>query len=117
METITEQNRWKVSKALDMTFGEPYIRGKYGIIRQISDGNIDVWATNRRISIRLEKTWKAKQHYDDGALFIRPFSDLDTACLILKCRKRRKVTDKMREAGKRLSEYQKTRFQLGERSQ
>lgn len=108
MNTITEQKNWRVSKARDMKWGEPYIACKYGLIRQYDDGDLDVWVTAIRIANRLEKVWKAKKHYDDGALFIRPYTDLDQASLILKARKRRKVSDRMREAGRILAERART---------
>lgn len=107
MNTITEQKNWRVSKARDMTLGEPYIRCRYGVVRQYDDGEIDVWVTNVRVFLRLEKIWKAKKHYDDGGLFIRPWGDLNQVCLVLKARKRRKVSAGMREAGKRLAEASK----------
>lgn len=107
MNTITEQMNWKVSKARDLKWGEPYIQCRYGIITQFDDGDLDIWVMNSRISTRIERIWTAKKHYDDGAAFIRPFSDLDQACLVLKARKRKKVSDKMREAGKRLAERAK----------
>ena len=90
-----------------MRFGEPYIQCRYGIIRQYDDGDLDVWAINTRIAARVERIWPAKKHYDDGASFIRPFADLDQACLILKARKRRKVTAQMREKGRILAERTK----------
>lgn len=104
MNTITEQNRWRVSKARDMKWGEPYIAGRYGVIRQYLDGDIDIWVTAIRIANRMEKLWKAKKHYDDGALFIQPFDDLDVACRFLKARARRKVTTSMRLRGQMLAE-------------
>jgi hypothetical protein len=108
---ITQQNKWKVSKSRDMRWGEPYIPCKYGLIRQYDDGDLDVWVTTTRMSAKLEKIWKVKKRYDDWASFIRPFTDLDQACRILKARKRRKVTDSMRLAGKRLAE--RTHGRLG----
>lgn len=50
--------------------------------------HLDIWVLNTRIAKTLELTWKAKNHYDDGALFIRPWSDLDEAAKALKCSKR-----------------------------
>lgn len=87
-----------------MRWGEPYIQCRYGIIRQYDDGDLDVWAINTRIAVRIERLWPAKKHYDDGALFIRPFADLDVACRLLKARKRRKVSAEMRERGRILAE-------------
>jgi hypothetical protein len=104
MNTIIEQLNWRVSKARDMKWGEPYIQCRYGIIRQYDDGDLDVWVMNTRVASRLENTWKAKKHYDEGALFIQPYADLDVACRFLKARKRRKVSDRMREAGRILAE-------------
>lgn len=107
MNTITEQINWRVSKARDMKWGEPYIQCKYGIITQYDDGDLDVWATTTRTAAKLEKIWTPKKHYDDGAMFIRPFADLDQACLILKARKRRKVSSEMIKRGKKLADRQR----------
>jgi hypothetical protein len=99
---LREQSMWKVGR--DKDSGESVCTGKYGVIHEYGANELDIWVTNLRCANRIEKTgWKAKNHYDDGALFIRPFSDLDKTAKALKCRKRRQVTEAMRERGRSLA--------------
>lgn len=85
-ERIDTQRVWRtVSEE-----GERVIRGKRGLVSQYPDGDLDVWVTHLRSSRTMERSgWKAKNHYDDGALFIRPFSDLDKAAKYIKAKRRR----------------------------
>ncbi len=114
MNTIIEQKKWRVSKALDMKFGEPHIPCRYGIVRQYDDGDLDVWVMTTRMAARLAKTWPVKKSYDDGALFIRPFSDLDKVCTVLRGRRKRVLSAesmvKLRERAKSLSKYRKSQL-------
>lgn len=96
---LREQKRWKVT----VKDGEDILQGKYGIVSVMGDGLLDVWATSPIIAGRIERSgWKAKNHYDDGLAFRRPFVDLDRAATWLKCRQKRKVTEAMRERGREL---------------
>lgn len=97
MSLLQSQTRWR-TVFLD---GDYVVRGKLGQVALTVDGKLDVWVcdwTNtdsgmkrsHRRGVHGESLgWTAQKHYDDGALFIRPFSDLDAACrLILAPRKR-----------------------------
>lgn len=48
--------------------------------------------------------WKIIQNGDDRMVFTFPNKDLDKAADFIRARKRRQVTEQMRESGKRLSE-------------
>ena len=105
MNAIKDQTRWRISKGDD---GDYRILGKWGEIHDHVDG-LDVWIhafkpteelekrSERRANWIEAKGWKAKQHYDDGALFIRPFSDLDLACKFIKASKRRHLSEEQRK--------------------
>src|SRR5258708_310804 len=90
---------WRVSR-IDK---EPMILGRRGQIAWYREGDLDVWAKNTRIAKRLEHRLKAKAHYYDGALFIRPPSDLDAACMAIKAYRRRRVSEAMRQHGRDLA--------------
>lgn len=116
METIETQKRWKTI----FVEGERVIRGKFGQVAEYDDGDLDVWIctwerdpekveksakrSHRRAAFVESKGWKAANHYDDGALFIRPFQDLDKACRFIKARRRRQVTEAMRQRGRQLAQ-------------
>ena len=108
MENLITQKRWKVAKGSEMRYGEPFIPCRYGVIRQYDDGDLDIWTSNIRIANKISTIWTPKRRFDDGAFYIRPYSDLDQACQLLKARKRRRVTPEMRERGIRLYRYRKT---------
>jgi len=70
------------------------------IISMLNSGDLDVWVKSPRIASKIEKLWKAKSHYDDGALvtsFIRPYSDLDLAARFIKAAKRRIISPEQRK--------------------
>src|SRR3990167_2261927 len=97
MLDLTAQSRWKVTKP----DGYPLIKGKRGTIDQYVDGDLNVWITNLRVSNKCP--WKPLHTDDDGADYCRPFSDLDNACRLIKARKRRQVTEAMRQQGRELA--------------
>ena len=112
---IKDQKRWRVIVNEE---GDHEIKGKRGHITQYPDGNLNVWLIWHRPSYtdKIKKMgWKPKNHYDDGALFIRPYSDLDLAAKLLKCPKRRQVTETQRLKLKEWSE--KHGFQKSNASQ
>jgi len=79
--------------------GDPVVRGRHGVISQYKDGDLDVWVTNLRVALRVERGgWKAKNHYDDGAVFVRPFGDLDRAARYIQANKRRTLSPEGRLA-------------------
>lgn len=94
MPSLKDQTRWKVTKP----DGYPIIKGKRGTVDQYDDGDINVWITNLRVTNKC--TWPPLHTYDDGADYCRPFSDLDHACKLIKARKRRQVTEAMRQRGR-----------------
>lgn len=84
--TIKDQRMWRVKPDEE---GESAIKGKYGIIHQYADGDLDIWITAMRVSKLAERQgWKAAAHYDDGAYFVRPYSDLNKACQYIRARKK-----------------------------
>lgn len=91
---LSDQKRWRTTVSED---GDREIVGKYGTICQYEDGDLDVWVTNKRVACRLEKCWTAEQHYDDAALFIRPYSDLNYAAKIIRARKRRHMSPEQKK--------------------
>ena len=118
MISLTDQKRWKTS----IINGEYVIRGKFGQVALYEDGDLDVWICTwerhpdkwdeamkrsyRRSRFVERKGWKATQHYDDGALFIRPPSDLDRACLFIKANRKRFLgIEQRKEAIRRLARY------------
>lgn len=114
MINLKDQKKWRVI----IDNGEYVIKGKFGQVSVYGDNELDIWVCtwepalsdqwpqmakrSERRSNRMEREgWKAKQHYDDGGLFIRPFSDLDKACIYIKAGRKRQVTEAMREAGRK----------------
>lgn len=103
METLLDQKRWRVIKNGDNTYS---IIGKLGEITEYGDGDLDVWIhapeqtevayrRSHRRAVAVEREgWKVKNHYDDGALFVRQFSDLDKACVYIKAKRKRQVSEK-----------------------
>ena len=92
---LSEQRKWRISIVDDR---ERVIKGKYGLISQYPDGDLDVWITTNRIALQVERSgWKAEGHYDDGAYFIRPYEDLDKACKWIKARKRRVISPEQKQ--------------------
>lgn len=94
MNRIEDQKDWRVWRDEE---GQPTLRGRYGVISQYKNGDLDVWVKNVRRFNQMERFWKARQHWDDGGLFIQPYADLNLACRYLKCRKRRKMSPEQRE--------------------
>ncbi len=91
---LKDQRTWRITRDED----EWCIRGKKGVIHQFEDGYLDVWVTDLRLSKRMERAgWEAKNHYDDGALFIRPYEDLNRACRWIQAKKRRVMSPKQLE--------------------
>ena len=89
MNTVATQRTWK--RFHDLEDNEWVIRGKYEQVADYAPGELDVWVQTLHRAQRMEREgWKVKNHYDDGALFIRPFSDLDAACRYIKARKAQK---------------------------
>ena len=105
---LKEQKRWRIKRLID---NEPAIVGKYGQITRFPDGDLDVWITNVPVARRTERNgWKVKNHYDDGALFIRPFEDLDAAARIIRAPKRRHLSPEQKaKAVERLAKYRKVK--------
>ena len=105
MERLNEQTRWKATRE----DGEWLIRGKRGLIGLYPDGDLEVWVTNTHVAPQLEREgWSAEMHYDDGALFIRPYEDLDKACVAIKARRRRHMSAASRAvASERLARFRK----------
>lgn len=93
---LRDQRRWKVTTPN----GYDQIVGKRGTIDQYQDGDLNIWITNTRVA--LHSGWKPLHTYDDGADFCRKIDDLDTACKLIKARKRRRVTEAMRQRGREL---------------
>jgi len=83
--------------------GEPAVLGRFGQVTWYLDGGLDVWVRNPRVANKLKKLWAAKSNYDDGALFVRPASDLDIACKAIRARRKKAVTEAMRERGRALA--------------
>lgn len=119
MITLKDQKRWK-TQIID---GEYVIRGKFGQVALYSDGGLDVWVctwepatsddwpkeakrSEHRANRMEREDWKAKQHYDDGGLFIRPATDLNQACKYIQASKRRHLNPEQRKlASERLSRF------------
>lgn len=106
---LKTQNRWRVM----LDNGEHVIKGKLGQVSLHGDNELDVWVctwepaqsddwpkkakqSEHRANRMEREGWVAKQHYDDGGLFIRPWADLDRACQYIGAKKRRQVTEAMR---------------------
>jgi hypothetical protein len=96
-ECLKEQRRWKATKE----DGEYVIRGKRGTIACYGDGDINVWVRNLRVANKIP--WKPLHTFDDGADYCRKIADLDAACRYIKARKRRQVTEAMRQRGRELA--------------
>ena len=91
---LTDQTIWRLKRNEE---GDPELKGKYGRIT-VYGGLLDVWVTNTRIALRIEHMgWKAISHYDDGALFLRPFSDLHLAAKTLRCPRKRHLSAEARQ--------------------
>ena len=105
MKDLKEQTRWRTV----LIDGEYVIRGKFGQVALYKDGDLDVWVcdwsnteegakrTHRRSVFIESKGWTAKQHYDDGAFFIRPPADLDQACMFIKAKRKRHMSPEQRK--------------------
>lgn len=96
MKSLKEQMRWRVTKE----DGEYVLRGKRGVIAMYEDGDINIWVLSPRIAAKIP--WKPLHTYDDGADYCRKIDDLDVACGFIKARKRRQVTEAMRQKGREL---------------
>ncbi|OGR91359.1 MAG: hypothetical protein A2992_05115 [Elusimicrobia bacterium RIFCSPLOWO2_01_FULL_59_12] len=95
--SLHDQHRWKVTKP----DGYDIIKGKRGVIEQYSDGDLNVLVTSHRVIFNC--LWKSLHTYDDGADYCRPYSDLAQACELIKARRRRQVTEEMRQRGRELA--------------
>lgn len=93
MLTLKTQDRYKAVKVC----GEWAIIGKWGQIALYCDGSLDVWVKTPRRANKMALIWSARSTYDDGACFIRPFSDLAVACSTIKARKKRHLSPETRE--------------------
>jgi len=88
--------RWKVSVGDD---GDDQIAGRYGVIHIYGKDQLDVWITSKFIANRLEREgWVAKNHYDDGAVFILRGTELNLACKVIRARRRRVLSEARRLA-------------------
>lgn len=94
-EILKTQKKWRVTLNDENDY---QLKGKYGAITVCPDGDLDVWVKNIRVFLRMERVWKAKQHWDDGGLFVRPYSDLDVIAKHLRCAKKRQISPEQREA-------------------
>lgn len=93
-EILKTQKKWRVTLN---DVNDYQLKGKYGAITVYPDGDLDVWVKNIRIFLRMERIWKAKQHWDDGGLFVRPYADLDVIAKCLRCSKRRTMSPENRQ--------------------
>ncbi len=107
-EILKTQKLWKVTLNDENDY---VLQGKRGVISVYPDGDLDVWVTNLRASRVIElQGWKAKNHYDDGAVFVRPYADLDKAAKFIKAKKRRYLSPEAKaRAIKRLEQMRTTR--------
>ena len=107
MLTLKDQTRWRVFKNDE---GDPILKGKHGVISLYADGDLDIWVQKTRVFAQMERIWKAKQHWDDGGLFIRPWQDLDQAAKYLKCVKKRHLSpEQQKQCAERLRKWHSTR--------
>lgn len=59
---------------------------------------------NLSLPIKLERMgWKASHHYDDSTVFLIPKEKFMEALTVIKARKRKVVTEAMRETGRRMA--------------
>jgi hypothetical protein len=101
LKNLREQKRYRTTK-ID---GEYVIVGKRGQVSLYADGDLDIWITNVRKANKALLIWKARSTYDDGACFVRPQADLGLACQLIQARKRRLVTEAMRQRGRELAHH------------
>lgn len=99
--TLKNQTRWKAT----LEEGEYVIRGKRGVIATYQDNALNVWITNLRVANALivDQGWEPAHTYDDGADFVCTLDLLDEACKAIKARKKRQVTEIMRQRGRELA--------------
>lgn len=131
MTSLKDQKSWQTT----IENLEYVIKGKFGQVSLYSDGTLDVWVCtwepatsdkwdkeakrSEHRSNKMERLgWKAIQHYDDGGLFVRPFSDLDRACIFIKAKRKRTYSpdalQKMVERARTMAAMNKTRLQEGQ---
>lgn len=76
----------------------------YGVPLAIKPGTLPDKTHNLALPIKLERLgWKAKNHYDDSTCFLLKKELIYEAIKAIKARKRRVVTEAMRENGRRMA--------------
>lgn len=76
----------------------------YGVPLKLKPDVLPNATHNLSLPIKLEKSgWKAKNHYDDSTCFLLPVEWATKAFKIIKARKRRQVTEAMRQKGRDLA--------------